>query len=89
MYKAILFSLDGDYVTDFSGTKEEVMDSLNNMGSRWFFYPLVGIVTSGRTTNRSRVVSMGEPLTKLSGKSVGTIRNIIKANSNVLIEMLA
>jgi len=35
MYKAILFSLDGDFITDFeSETREEVIEKLSNKGSR-------------------------------------------------------
>lgn len=44
-YKAILFAPDGDWVTDCPGdTIEEVIEQLENLGSRWFFYPFQGII---------------------------------------------
>jgi hypothetical protein len=50
-YRALLLAPDGsDYVTDFSrSTKEEVAEAVADMGSRWFFYPIVVTVAdSGR-----------------------------------------
>lgn len=46
MYKAILFSPDGDWVTDYYGckTKEEVLDLIDNQGSKWIFYPLYFVI---------------------------------------------
>jgi hypothetical protein len=47
-YNAILLSEDGEgMVTDFKReTKEEVLDALADMGSRWYFYPVWMVVTS-------------------------------------------
>lgn len=44
MYRAILFSPDGDYVTDYTReTIEEVQEELADQGSRWYFYPYEAI----------------------------------------------
>ena len=47
MYRAVLFTPDGDKVIDFTNTrkKSDVADKLNNMGSRWYFYPIHFICT--------------------------------------------
>ena len=80
-YKAILFAVDGDWVTDCKGnTKEEVIEQLANKGSRWFFYPFEGIIRDyGITTSNQRVVDMAPPLEYLAGKSIRTLKRIIMA----------
>lgn len=79
MYKAVLFSPDGDWVVDFEAdTKEEVMDKLADRGSRWFFYPFEGIIrNNGKlTTNRQRVLDIAPNLPReLVGKSIKTVSN--------------
>ena len=52
MYKAVLFSEDGDYVSDFlnSETIEEVVEKIDNMGSRWIFYPIWAVVNQDDNT---------------------------------------
>lgn len=64
MYAAVLIAPDGEYVTDFeSDSVAEVWDRVNNMGSRWYFYPfpVVAEIVDGRLgeidTQRSAVVS--------------------------------
>ena len=45
-YRALLFHPEGDYVIDFNGnSKNEIWDRVNDMGSRWIFYPIVFIAT--------------------------------------------
>ena len=45
-YQAILFAMDGEYVTDFPrNTKQEVWDAVADMGSRWIFYPFIAVAT--------------------------------------------
>ena len=46
-FRAILFNPTGDHVTDFTGreSKQAVWDEINDMGSRWIFYPIPFIVT--------------------------------------------
>ncbi len=45
-YKALLVAPDGDYVTDYHGSRsiDEVWVQLAAMGSRWFFYPIRFVV---------------------------------------------
>jgi hypothetical protein len=82
MYKAILFALDGDYVTDFERkTKQEVINELAEMGSRWFFYPITGIITAdGRLINRKRVDFDYPEMKPLSGLTVRTVQKYIAKN---------
>ena len=72
-YKAILFSPDGDFVTDFhSDNKDDVWNSVNNMGSKWIFYPIVFVATD------KTIVDTIEGLEHLKGKRITTVRNHIK-----------
>ena len=73
-YHAILFSIDGSYVVDFLGckTKQEVWDRLDNMGSRWFFYPFA-FVASIKT-----LVDAPDELAELRGKRLKTIKRLFK-----------
>jgi len=72
-YKAILFAPDGDFVTDFySDNKEDIWDSVNDMGSKWIFYPIVFIATD------KTIVDTPEGLEHLKGKRITTVRNHIK-----------
>jgi hypothetical protein len=73
-YNAILFSLGGDYVVDFFGckTKQEVWDRLDNMGSRWFFYPFAFVASE------KSVVDAPEGLGELMGKRLKTVKRLFK-----------
>lgn len=63
MYAAVLIAPDGEYVTDFErDTIDEVWDCVNDMGSRWYFYPFPVVAQivetfAGIDTTRSTVVS--------------------------------
>jgi hypothetical protein len=76
-YQAVLFAADGSWVVDFPrSTKDEVMDAVANMGSRWFFYPFTGITTykGALTTSRQRVVEVAPNLPQeLEGKSIRSV----------------
>lgn len=51
MYAAVLIAPDGEYVTDFErDSVAEVWDCVNDMGSRWIFYPfpVVAQIVDGR-----------------------------------------
>ena len=83
-YKAVLFSLYGDWVTDYeSDTKEEVIDKIENAGSRWFFFPIAMIILArgkyGYTTNTQRVIGIWDEswLKWMEGKSIKTIAKYI------------
>ena len=99
MYKAILFSTDGDYVTDYSGceTIEEVEAKLANQGSRWYFYPFEFVIKD-YNTSLSRpmflaqiIVSSPEypyELKFLKGKSVQTAQEYIKDYGKIIARSL-
>ena len=86
-YKAVLFALDGDYVTDYpSKTKEEVQEKLADRGSRWFFYPLEAIITDRgwSSIKNQRVVETWEPLDCMVGKSIKSTAQFIKDNAEAI-----
>ena len=80
MYKAILFATDGDYVTDFERkTKEEVEKEIENMGSRWIFYPITGIIKMSNTKLLNNRVNFDYPEMKSLNKcSVKTVIQFLK-----------
>lgn len=91
MYKAILFAPDGEWVTDFRrDTKEEVRNDLANKGSRWFFYPFEAIVLCKGNLNftNQRILEIPVPLEFLTGLSIKTVSNYIKANGENLVALL-
>jgi hypothetical protein len=77
-YQAILFHPDGDFVTDFSGceTKAEVWEKVNDMGSRWIFYPLVFI----RTEEGRRIVDTPSGMGFLIGRKTSTVKKYLAGN---------
>ena len=80
-YKAVLFASDGTWVTDFKReTREEVIEALANRGSRWYFYPLGGVILDkgNLTTAQQRVVDMAYPLEHLKGKSIKSISKYLE-----------
>ena len=86
MYKAILFSPDGDWVTDCSGqTKEEVWNKIADLGSRWYFYPYPAIIKDkGHTNSFQRICDVyAEPDSLqewMKGKSIRTIQAYLSQN---------
>jgi len=94
MYKAILFALDGDWVTDYeSEGKEEVREKLADGGSRWFFYPIEAIIRSKGSLSSillpyQRILEIPEPLDFLTGKSIKTASEYIKENSEEIAHLL-
>jgi len=74
MYKALLFHPEGDKVTDFanSKTKQEVWNAINNMGSRWVFYPLPFVATD------KTIVDAPNGLEFLKGKRISTVVKFLK-----------
>lgn len=92
MYKAILFARDGDWVTDFRErtTKDEVLNELANMGSRWIFYPVQGIIIDrGKLTTQEQVVNnLCEPFDFLNGKRIKTIKKWFLNNPETVKELL-
>lgn len=73
-YQATLFHPEGDSVTDFRErtTVEDVWAEINNMGSRWIFYPLAFVTTS------KTVIDTPEGLEFLKNKRISTLRKFLK-----------
>lgn len=83
IYSAICFAPDGEYVRDFySDSKESISEEINNMGSRWFFYPFVFIATE------KTIVEAPNCLEFLNGKRIKTVERFFKENEDIIIEML-
>ncbi len=81
MYKACLFSLDGDWTTDYRRckTKQEVWDRINDQGSKWFFYPISFVIVdhSGYITVTQRVVDTPDELKELQGRTIDQVSDWI------------
>lgn len=91
MYKAILFSPDGDFVTDYRGrlTKQEVMDCLADQGSKWYFYPIVAVIVDHSVvTLRCRIVDAAEPWDFFRGGSIGYAKRWIINNPDLVSAIL-
>lgn len=98
-YKAILFSIDGDWVTDCQeDTIEQVVEQVADLGSRWIFYPLPMIIKDygGCTMSSQRVVSLDclDPfyqsiLQWAQGKSIKTIKRELSSNKELQNELIA
>ncbi len=73
-YKAILFHPEGDFVTDFTDRTDiqDVWNEVNEMGSRWIFYPIPFVATD------KTVVDCPEGLEFLKGKRIRTVVNFFK-----------
>jgi hypothetical protein len=91
MYKAILFSPDGMWVTDCHGkTIEEVWDKVSNLGSRWYFYPFPAIIRDygyGTVMSRQRIVEVyteyDSSYAWMKGKSIKTVSNYLEKHPMV------
>lgn len=80
-YKALLVSPDGDWVTDFSGCNsiEEVQERLNDMGSRWIFYPFHAVIKDkgSLTTSEQRIIDAAYPFEDRKGIKIKTFCRLI------------
>lgn len=88
MYKAILFALNGDWVTDCLGqTKEEVWDKVADLGSKWYFYPQVAIIKDygGCTLSSQRICEVyteyDSSMEWAKGKSIKTVSRAFETNT--------
>ena len=73
-YKAILFHPEGDFVTDFQRDSiEDVWREIENMGSRWIFYPIVFVATE------KTIVDCPEGLEHLKRKRIKTVKKHIRS----------
>ncbi len=82
MYEAVLISADGEeYVTDYkSSTKEEVIEQLENQGSRWIFYPysFVVEVDPSKPVKEWKIKDAPDPFGKLKNKKVKDAMHFIE-----------
>ncbi len=83
-YQAILFHPDGDFVTDFRNreTKQEVWDEINDMGSRWIFYPISFVATD------KTIVDAPEGFEFFKGKRIKTVSRILAKFTEELCEAI-
>lgn len=96
MYIALLFAPDGDFTTDFrSETKDEVLNKLSDMGSKWLFYPFITVIKTNNINGFSwddhkynRVLETNDTptLQGLKNHSLQTFRNLIKKIGAELLE---
>lgn len=75
-YQAVLFAPDGDKVTDFKNqpTIKDVWDLIENMGSKWFFYPLCFVATE------KTIVSAPNGFKFFEGKRIETVKKILRTS---------
>jgi len=86
MYKSIHFATDGNFVTDNEReTVEEVWQAVNDMGSRWFFYPIPCVIKSGANLKRGRIISPCAGFDFLQNKSIKTAQKYIKNEDDDLL----
>jgi hypothetical protein len=84
IYSAICFAPDGEHVRDFySNSKESVSKEIENIGSRWYFYPFVFIATE------KTIVEAPECLEFLNGKRVKTVERFFKENEEIVVKLLS
>lgn len=74
-YKAVLFSPDGEFVTDHRGreTVGDVWEAINDQGSKWFFYPVCFVATE------KTIKAAPEGFERLQGKRIKTVRKLFAA----------
>jgi len=73
MYKAILFHPAGDYATDFTDSEDvqSVWSAIEDMGSRWIFYPIPFVCTD------KTIIDTCEGLEFLKGKRIATVKKFL------------
>lgn len=83
-YKAIRFTLDGDYITDhYADTIQGVWSDVEAAGSRWVLYPICLVVKDDPHSLLADhyVVDAPRDFTHLLGKTVKTIQHHLLENS--------
>jgi hypothetical protein len=89
-YQAVLFSSDGDWVTDYHGSNsiEEVWKKVEDQGSKWIFYPFVCVTYSrgkyGYTTNRQKIVDSPFGDYVFVGRTIAQVSKFLKDNPDYL-----
>jgi hypothetical protein len=92
-YTLVLISVDGkEFRTDGNfETLPEAKDYLNNLGSRWYFYPFAAIIRKPKASNyssytitqlqdilKSKIIFISDDFDSLNGKTVATYIKLIK-----------
>ena len=90
-FKAILFSIDGeDFVKDFENTTnvQKVWDQVDNMGSKWFFYPIPFVFSE--TTNKVVAVpdEFKQDTITLKGMTIDCVKAFLKGNQDYINQIL-
>lgn len=80
-YKAILFHPDGACVSDFhkSKTIKEVWERVEDMGSRWIFYPIIVVASDNSPKKMSRIVDTAEGLEYFKKRESTTLQKYLKS----------
>jgi len=80
-YHLICVSPDGYYVRDSShSTVKDAWDAANDLGNKWFFYPIPIVV--GEKKKRIIDVPEGMP-TEWRGKTIKKFCSLLEANPNI------
>jgi hypothetical protein len=88
MKTLICIAPDGEFVCENKfKTINEAWERSNDMGSRWYFYP-VHVVTSGnKMKSRISAVPDGMP-NEWIGKTIKSLVDAFKANSQAIVQYL-
>ena len=72
IYQAIAFALDGEYIVEGEYESiDEAWSTINDWGSRWVIYPIVGVIKN------KTCVSMCDGFEHLNHKRITTVSTII------------
>ena len=91
-YEALLVAPDGAFVTDFKrDTVEQVRRELEDIGSKWIFYPYEFIIRIPKSPvnykeglMRQKIIDAPEPLDFMKGWTIGkAIKRIVAENSKL------
>lgn len=66
---------------------ESAWNRAQDMGSRWFFYP-VSIITGPATSDRARIIDTPRELRAFKGKTLGTLRAYFAARPDMVAAWL-
>ena len=91
-YKAILFAPDGDWVTDCRDSEsiDEVWEQIEDMGSRWFFYPIRMVIRDRGTvtTSNQRIVQAPAVFDWAEGHTIRVVARNISDNPEWIAAVL-
>ena len=89
-YEALLVAPDGEFVTDFKrDTVKQVQKELEEIGSKWIFYPYEFIIRTTKTYDKKefmkqKIIDATEPLDFMKGWTVSrVIKKIATENAKL------